>query len=382
MASIRKRINSKGKVSYHVQIRISGHPPLTQTFDKKTDAENWAKKAESEINDGRLLPQKVAQKRLMSELIEEYRTNVLIPLKPKRVRDQGPQLTWWKEKLGRYNLQDVSPALIGKCRDELLSQPFVTPTGKEKKRTPATVLRYMALLSHVFNVAVKEWEWLAESPMSRVKKPKVSNNRIRYLSADELERLRTQAARSENPYLLTVLEVAVGTGMRYSEIMTLRWRNVLFEGDTTALVLLEQTKNSEPRGVPLAGKAFETVRALRDAHKKANHGKVNTAALLFPSTRTKDRPVQMRKSWETALERAGIEHFRFHDLRHTTASYLAMEGATAPEIAEVLGHKDLQMVKRYAHLSKAHISKVLEKMHQSRLGAAPAQQKEADDGTA
>lgn len=382
MASIRKRINSKGKVSYHVQIRISGHPPLTQTFDKKTDAENWAKKAESEINDGRLLPQKVAQKRLMSELIEEYRTNVLIPLKPKRVRDQGPQLTWWKEKLGRYNLQDVSPALIGKCRDELLSQPFVTPTGKEKKRTPATVLRYMALLSHVFNVAVKEWEWLAESPMSRVKKPKVSNNRIRYLSADELERLRTQAARSENPYLLTVLEVAVGTGMRYSEIMTLRWRNVLFEGDTTALVLLEQTKNSEPRGVPLAGKAFETVRALRYAHKKANHGKVNTAALLFPSTRTKDRPVQMRKSWETALERAGIEHFRFHDLRHTTASYLAMEGATAPEIAEVLGHKDLQMVKRYAHLSKAHISKVLEKMHQSRLGAAPAQQKEADDGTA
>ena len=382
MASIRKRISSKGKVSYHVQIRISGHPPLTQTFDKKTDAENWAKKAESEINDGRLLPQKVAQKRLMSELIEEYRTNVLIPLKPKRVRDQGPQLTWWKEKLGRYNLQDVSPALIGKCRDELLSQPFVTPTGKEKKRTPATVLRYMALLSHVFNVAVKEWEWLAESPMSRVKKPKVSNNRIRYLSADELERLRTQAARSENPYLLTVLEVAVGTGMRYSEIMTLRWRNVLFEGDTTALVLLEQTKNSEPRGVPLAGKAFETVRALRDAHKKANHGKVNTAALLFPSTRTKDRPVQMRKSWETALERAGIEHFRFHDLRHTTASYLAMEGATAPEIAEVLGHKDLQMVKRYAHLSKAHISKVLEKMHQSRLGAAPAQQKEADDGTA
>ena len=382
MASIRKRINSKGKVSYHVQIRISGHPPLTQTFDKKTDAENWAKKAESEINDGRLLPQKVAQKRLMSELIEEYRTNVLIPLKPKRVRDQGPQLTWWKEKLGRYNLQDVSPALIGKCRDELLSQPFVTPTGKEKKRTPATVLRYMALLSHVFNVAVKEWEWLAESPMSRVKKPKVSNNRIRYLSADELERLRTQAARSENPYLLTVLAGAVGTGMRYSEIMTLRWRNVLFEGDTTALVLLEQTKNSEPRGVPLAGKAFETVRALRDAHKKANHGKVNSAALLFPSTRTKDRPVQMRKSWETALERAGIEHFRFHDLRHTTASYLAMEGATAPEIAEVLGHKDLQMVKRYAHLSKAHISKVLEKMHQSRLGAAPAQQKEADDGTA
>lgn len=382
MASIRKRINSKGKVSYHVQIRISGHPPLTQTFDKKTDAENWAKKAESEINDGRLLPQKVAQKRLMSELIEEYRTNVLIPLKPKRVRDQGPQLTWWKEKLGRYNLQDVSPALIGKCRDELLSQPFVTPTGKEKKRTPATVLRYMALLSHVFNVAVKEWEWLAESPMSRVKKPKVSNNRIRYLSADELDRLRTQAARSENPYLLTVLEVAVGTGMRYSEIMTLRWRNVLFEGDTTALVLLEQTKNSEPRGVPLAGKAFETVRALRDAQKKSNHGKINTAALLFPSTRTKDRPVQMRKSWETALERAGIEHFRFHDLRHTTASYLAMEGATAPEIAEVLGHKDLQMVKRYAHLSKAHISKVLEKMHQSRLGAAPAKPKEADDGTA
>ena len=162
----------------------------------------------------------------------------------------------------------------------------------------------------------------------------------------------------------------MGTGMRYSEIMTLRWRNVLFEGETTALVLLEQTKNSEPRGVPLAGKAFETVRALRDAHKKANHGKVNSAALLFPSTRTKDRPVQMRKSWETALERAGIEHFRFHDLRHTTASYLAMNGASLLAISKVLGHKTTKMTERYSHLATSHIDEVVRSMNAKKFGPA------------
>ena len=114
---------------------------------------------------------------------------------------------------------------------------------------------------------------------------------------------------------------------------------------------------------------------------KTNDGKVNNGLLLFPSNTKKDKPVELRKSWETALKRAKIENFRFRDVRHTTGSYLAMEGATGPEIAEVLGHKDLQMVKRYAHLSKAHITGVRSRMNQSRLGDPSAQEAKVKSST-
>lgn len=372
MASIRERIDSSGNKSYHVQVRLKGFPPQTQTFENKTIAKQWAQRVETELREGRYMPHAVAQRHTVKEMLETYRERVLIPLKPKRVRDQGPQLEWWIDKIGRYSLADITPAIIGKYRDELLATTF----GKKnpKKLAPATVVRYMAILSHAFSVATKEWQWLPASPMSKVKKPKVANGRIRYLSVDELERLRTAVALSENKYLATVFEVAVSTGMRQGEIMNLRWRDVLLDGQgRCSLVVLEETKNGERRGVPLTGSGQSALDVLREAHKKANGGEVNDPALLFPSATKEGKPVELRKSWETALKRAKIENFRFHDCRHTAASYLVMSGATAPEVAEVLGHKDLQMVKRYAHLSKAHITGVLSRMTASKLNAGPTQ---------
>lgn len=367
MASIRERIDATGKKSYHVQIRIKGFPPQTQSFDNKTIAKQWAQRVETELREGRYMPYAVAQRRTVQEMLESYRDRVLTPLKPKRIRDQGQQLQWWIDKIGRYSLADITPAIIGKHRDELLATRF--GTKKPKLLAPATVVRYLAVLSHAFSVAVKEWEWLPESPMAKVKKPKVANGRVRYLSTEELANLRVAVALSENKYLAVVVDVAVATGMRYSEIMTLRWQDVLLdEQGLCGLVVLEETKNGERRGVPLTGRGQSALDTLRQSHMEANKGKVNSELLLFPSATKKDKPVELRKSWETALKRAKIENFRFHDLRHTTASYLAMEGATGPEIAEVLGHKDLQMVKRYAHLSKAHITGVLSRMNQSRLG--------------
>ena len=89
--------------------------------------------------------------------------------------------------------------------------------------------------------------------------------------------------------------------------------------------------------------------------------------LVFPG-KTGDDPVDIRDAWETAVKKAKLENFRFHDCRHTAASYLAMNGATLSEIAEVLGHKTLNMVKRYAHLSEAHTMKVVESMNRRIFG--------------
>jgi integrase len=369
MATIRERIDSTGKKSYHVQVRIKGFPPQTNSFPTKTLAKQWAAHVESELREGRYMPRAQAQRRTVKELLDEYREKVLTTLKPKQVSSQGPQLDWWSKKLGAYSLADLTPAAIGKCRDELLQTPF--GRNNDRMRTPATVVRYMAVLSHAFSVAVKEWQWMPESPMSKVKKPKVKNERMRYLSDDEQSRLLAAAKISANHYLHTILITALSTRMRYGEIMNLRWSNVILDdADDLGLILLETTKNREPRGVPLVKNACVAIKALRQEHAAKNDGHVKADHLLFPSEEDADKPVEIRKAWETALRRADVKKFRFHDLRHTAASYLAMDGATAPEIAEILGHKSLQMVKRYSHFNKAHIAKVMARMNQSRLGGS------------
>ena len=122
-----------------------------------------------------------------------------------------------------------------------------------------------------------------------------------------------------------------------------------------------ETKNGTSRSVPLTGEVLELL------HK---HSKIRRldSDLVFPSPNDPQRPLHFRASWLTALKRAEISEFRFHDLRHCAASYLAMSGASLAEIVEVLGHRTLAMVKRYAHLSQDHVAGVVERMNHEWLG--------------
>ena len=122
-------------------------------------------------------------------------------------------------------------------------------------------------------------------------------------------------------------------------------------------------KNGERRRVPLTGLAHAEIKKMSKVRR------IDTP-LLFPddNRRLKRQTFDLRTYWETALGKAEIKDFRFHDLRHSTASYLAMNGASLAEIAEVLGHKTLQMVKRYAHLSEAHTSAVVASMNKKIFG--------------
>jgi integrase len=366
MATIRERKDERGNKSYHVQIRLKGFPPQTKSFDSKTIAKRWAAQVEADLRAGRYMQRVEAERHTVREMIDKYRKEVLLTRKPQREADQGPILDWWSDKLGAYSLAELTTALIGACRDELAA----TPTSGGKPRAAATVVRSLATLSHVLSVAAKEWQWLETSPMPKVAKPRVNNERVRHLSDDERNRLLDAAAQSGNANLYTIVVIAISTGMRYSELMHLRWRDITLKEhqDHYGLILLNHTKNGERRGIPLTGAALQEVRRLQVEHTKTREGVIDSNMLLFPSEAEPSQPVQIRKAWDTALKRASIEDFRFHDLRHTTASYLAMGGATAPEIAEILGHKDLKMVKRYAHFGKDHIAKVLTRMSEARFG--------------
>ncbi|MCA8275051.1 site-specific integrase [Burkholderia sp. AU30280] len=368
MATIRERKDAQGNKSYHVQIRLRGFPPQTRTFDSKTLAKQWAAQVETDLRAGRYMQRIEAERHTVHEMIDRYRNEVLLTRKPQREADQGRVLDWWSSRLGVYSLAELTPALIGSCRDELASTP--TPSGRP--RAAATVVRALATFSHVLSVAVKEWAWLETSPMTRVAKPRVNNERVRHLSDDERDRLLAAAAVSTNRYLYVVVVTAISTGMRYGEIMHLRWRDITLpekDGDY-GLVLLNRTKNGERRSVPLTGVALQEIKHLNGRFARIGTGSVDPGALLFPSDREPDLPINIRPAWYAALRRAGIEDFRFHDLRHTTASYLAMGGATAPEIAEILGHKTLNMVKRYAHFGKDHIASVLTRVNTARLGGS------------
>ncbi len=353
MATIETRTSDTGEKSYRVKVRLKGYPPQTATFERLTDAKKWAAATETAIREGRHFKTAEAKKHTLAELIDRYTKDVL-PTKPKQQEKQTQQLAWWKDKLGAYALADITPALIVQYRDELANGD----TCRGTIRSPATVVRYMAALSHAFTIAVNEWQWLEDSPMRKVKKPKESRGRVRFLDDGERQRLLETCKQSSNNWLYLCVTLALSTGMRQGELMGLKWPDVNLKD---GFIILYETKNGERRRVPLAGHALELLR---------EHAKVRRldTDLLFPGTVHANKPIDLRKPFENALKVAEINDFHWHDLRHCTASYLAMNGASLAEIAEVLGHKTLAMVKRYAHLSDGHVSNVVASMNAKIFG--------------
>lgn len=353
MAAIEKRTTKDGETTFRVKVRLKGFPAQTATFSRLTDAKRWAQQTEAAIREGRYFKTTEAKRHTLGDLVDRYKRDVL-PGKPKSQRTQAVQIQWWKDQIGAYTLADVTPALIAEHRDKLAREPLnEQPADSLRFRTPATVNRYLAVLSHAFAVAVKEWGWLEHNPVMRVTKPKEPRGRVRFLSDKERQALLQACHESASSDLYTAVVLALSTGARRMEIMGLRWPQVDLH---RRVITLHETKNGEIRAVPVVGPAYELLRERQKVRR------IDTD-LVFPgSTAPSPRPVDLRTPWETALKRAKIEDFRWHDLRHTCASYLAMNGATLAEIAEVLGHKTLAMVKRYAHLSEAHTAGVLERM--------------------
>lgn len=369
MASIKKRTGTTGRVSYLVEIRLRGYPHQRATFDKLTDAKRWAQQTESAIKDGRHFKTSEAKKHTLADLVGRYIEKVL-PTKPGQIIHQKPQLLWFKEKIGYLVLADVTTAVLIKCRDDLQSEP----TSQGKTRGPATTNRYFAALGHAFTVAVNEWEWLESNPVRKMKKQKEPDGRIRYLDDDELKRLLAACESSTHPMINTIVLITLSTGMRKTEVLNSFWREPKKpptgkHGNVEAWgvvhleqnkIILHKTKNGGKRVIPLSGKALTAIRDYSRVRRLDTD-------FVFPSDDGK-QAAEIRRAWEEVRAAAQLDDFRFHDLRHTAASYLAMNGASLAEIAEILGHKTLQMVKRYAHLSDSHVAGVVEKMNSRMFG--------------
>jgi integrase len=353
MARIEERVGRSGKISWRVRVRLKGRRGQTATFPRKTDALRWAQRVESDLRAGRHFPSNEARRRTVSELLDRYRAEVLPQYSRREQGQRLGKLGWWEAQLGARCLADLSAASISECRARLARGEGLSG----QPVSAATQTRYLATIKHVLSIARREWEWLDENPAERVRAPREPRGRVRYLSEEERDRLLRACRASQNPTLYALAVIAVSTGARLGELLQLQWRDVDLQ---RGLATVHHTKNGERRSLSLRGIASEVLQELARVRRIDNDS-------VFCGRRGKvDFP---RRAWLAALAEAKLEDFRFHDLRHTCASYLAMSGATLAEIAEVLGHKTLAMVKRYAHLTEQHTSSVVERMNAKFLAA-------------
>lgn len=339
MATIKKRIGKNGIASYHVRIRLKGQSLQCATFPNISKARLYIQQTEAAIREGRHFKTSEAKKHTLRDMVDRYIRDVL-PQKPKSERKQTAQLLWWKKRIGHLLLADVTPAILVEQRDDFAKEKM----RNGEMRSPSTVARYLAALSHAFTIAVREWNWIEDSPMRKVSKPKEPRGRVRFLDEDERTRLLHACKNSKNSYLYMIVILALSTGMRRGEIMNLTWKDVELENKR---IVLQYTKNGERRVVPLVGYALELLTEYSKCRRLDSF-------LVFPGERDPKKPFNFRSAWETAVAESELEDFRFHDLRHSFASALAMNKATQTELRILLGHKSHSMTARYSHLTEAH----------------------------
>lgn len=366
MAAIEKRERKNG-TTYRAIVRIKGFPPQQKTFKRLTDAKLWAQQTEAAIRRGELQTfTKVTANKTLRETVERYRDEILPRKSAGTQRSETAHLAFWEAALGDYGLTYIEPQMISNKLAALRKEKRVKKGDKPGKPTGAlrslrTIKYYQDTLSTVFKYA-RQWQWTRQNPVDELERiTKLRNERIRFLSDDERRALLKACEASSNEHLYPIVVFALSTGARKGEILGLTLEDLDLSRD---MAVLRNTKNGDTRSVPvvhhlktLLTKQVPKINKLYDALELPKRGR-----LLFARSDGL-APIEINRAWYTALSAANIADFRFHDLRHSTASYLAMSGASQLEIAEVLGHRTLQMVKRYSHLSESHVKNLVENLN-------------------
>lgn len=330
MATIRKR----GPYQWEARIRRKGWPLQCKTFEKKQDAEEWARDIESEMGRGIFTSRKEAENTTLTEALDRYAREVT-PHKKGAPQELGRIAKWKKHPLSNAFLATIRGADIAKYRDERLAE----------SKSTNTVRLELAVISHLFNIARKEWGMESLSnPVQNIRMPKNSRARDRRLVGDEEERLLEACARSKSPALKDIVLLALETAMRLGELLSLEWKNI---DPKKRIARLPDTKNGETRDVPLSSKAIE---ALQKRVRAINSDRV------FHEWSSQSG---FKCTWGRAIKRAKIDSFRFHDLRHESTSRFFELGLNIMQVAAITGHKDLKMLKRYTHLRAEDLAQML-----------------------
>ncbi|MEB0190018.1 site-specific integrase [Pseudomonas sp. CCI1.1] len=306
--------------AWRAQIRRKGYPTLSATFDTKAEAQRWAAEIEGDMSRSRFVDTREAESTTLAEALTRY-VNEVSESKKGSAQEKVRAKKWQKSAWGEKSLAAIRSSDMAAYRDAELK------AGK----STATVRLNLALISHLYTVASKDWGIQGlKNPCTAIRMPKGSKQRERRPTTAELKALLKHSG-DINAELPVIIELAVETAMRRSELVMLRKDQV-----RGRVAFLEDTKNGERRSVPLSKRAVELLDGLPTPIDGGRffHLKLDSVSNYFA----------------LACEAAKIRDLRLHDMRHEATSRLFERGLSMMEIASITGHKTLSMLKRYTHL--------------------------------
>ena len=323
MAAFRKR-----GTGWQARVRRAGYPDEVKTFPTRVEAERWARSVEGEMDRGEFTDQREVTRTTLGDLVRRYMAEVT-PSK-RGAREEVIRLNaMLRNRLCELSLAHLAPQEVARYRDERLQVCGA-----------ATVIRDLAVLSAIVNHARREWGIRLQNPVALVRKPPAPPGRDRVLTeAEELLLLGELEPRGRrNPFMQSLVIVAIETAMRRGELLCLQWEHV---DVARRVAYLPMTKNGRSRYVPLSSRAVRVI----ESTTSPQPGRVFPVSIAA-----------MEAAFSRATHRAGLHGLHFHDLRHTATSRIARRLPNVIELASVTGHESLQMLKRYFHPEASEIA--------------------------
>ena len=334
--------------TWKAMIRKNGWPTSTKTFRTKRDAEDWSRRTEDEMVRGVFIQRTPSEKMTIETAMLRYVKEVVPTKKPSTQQREATRVKQLLSHFGNYSLAAVTTEMVAAYRDLRLEQ------GKSNN----TVRLELALLGHLFTVAIKEWHiGLTYSPVANIRKPSPGAGRNRRISLAEEQQLLKTMDNHSNPMLGWITRIAIETGMRQSEILTLKVSQVDLK---KRVIRLTDTKNDDSRTVPLTKNATLII-----SEALLNPLRPNDVELIFFGEQGKSgqrSPYAFNKVFGDLKAKIGMADLHFHDLRHEAVSRFVEVGLSDQEVASISGHKSMQMLRRYTHLRAEDLVHRLDKL--------------------
>jgi len=352
MATITKNAASNWKAL----IRKRGWPTATKTFRTKKDAQDWARRVEDEMVRGVYIDRAPSERMTLRAAMDRYLAEVTPTKSKTTITREKNRVKPILKVLGDYSLAAITPQRVADYRDQRMN----TPSARTGKPLSGNSVRLeLALISHLYTVVIQEWGiGLTCNPAALVRKPKIPKARDRRITKEEAAKLQVECAKHSNPMLYWIVVFAIETGMRKSEIVTLRLHQV---NQHRRLAHLPDTKNGTSRTVPLTRAAAKVIdEAISHPIRPGDTDLIFWGDAKDKITRER-KPYDFTEAWEGARSRAGLPDLHFHDLRHEAVSRFVEAGLGDQEVAAISGHKTMQMLKRYTHLRAEDLVDKLDK---------------------